>query len=759
MSKMSQTWKIEKQHSNTRRILFATVLVSLSFSTFLLLPSNFQVHATSSSAPILGGWGGTRLKDTAQNSSAPASLVFSGEKQSDFEQIAIRQSQLGYNMIRASFAPYCSVLYKVNYATPQDFMGNYTYSQLVRAVNIASYYKMWIVVDYHGYDDLMNSTLTTCWLNFWKPVVQNFTTGYSKIIWEPLNEPNNLPGGGDAGQTATLSNDYQSWINQARSIGDTHWVVVQNLCSYGCGQTVQYYWKDYPTVNDTTGKVFESLHTYMDWNNSAFGTTCTTNCTSVWNNSTAESVARSYYLDFLNETAWPILNTEGGTSCGTTCPYVVTGSAGYSIVSFHFVQTLINYEDAATPRINRLLWVASSWTSAGEYGSLNLYQWGTLITYKSLTTPSKATLVNTDTQGFQYPWDGSGFFARGRHWIFYINWTTSCEGANQNCFYYASSINGANWTTTNLGLVTSETPSVVTNGTHVFYVRYDGTGSTLGKALMFRVGALNPNGTITWQPETTIKPATSGQEWTDQSIRISTTGQAFVAYTNVTTDGGQGFPWIIHSNGTNYSAAWIQNTQLRTVQDQWRFSIVQLPSGQMYVLYWPWSGTLRGRPYSNGAWGNAEVATPSGTQVLNNAFGFSTGNSTVYAIWQELTSQKLQFASRTTSGTWNAPQTITVADTASNPKWTATYDPLRTKWYVIYYNYTLNQIYQYSGAPGNWSPKTQLYTTTGAASDMAIGSYYNTASITGQTYTMGIFWIQNDPRGDYDLNFAQQLIT
>jgi len=270
-----------------------------------------------------------------------------------------------------------------------------------------------------------------------------------------------------------------------------------------------------------------------------------------------------------------------------------------------------------------------SWTSAGEYGSLNLYQWGTLITYKSLTTPSKATLVNTDTQGFQYPWDGSGFFARGRHWIFYINWTTSCEGANQNCFYYASSINGANWTTTNLGLVTSETPSVVTNGTHVFYVRYDGTGSTLGKALMFRVGALNPNGTITWQPETTIKPATSGQEWTDQSIRISTTGQAFVAYTNVTTDGGQGFPWIIHSNGTNYSAAWIQNTQLRTVQDQWRFSIVQLPSGQMYVLYWPWSGTLRGRPYSNGAWGNAEVATPSGTQVLNNAFGFSTGNSTV----------------------------------------------------------------------------------------------------------------------------------
>jgi hypothetical protein len=392
------------------------------------------------------------------------------------------------------------------------------------------------------------------------------------------------------------------------------------------------------------------------------------------------------------------------------------------------------------------------------YGGLTPGNYGTLLSYKGFATQNKATLVNADTQPFGYPWDGSGFYAQGRHWLFYINYTSGCEGANQNCFYYASSLDTIHWTTNNLGLVTSETPSVVTNGTHVFYSRYDGTGGTIGKALKFRVGALNANGAITWRAETTIKPATSGQEWFGSSVRLSTTGQAFVAYANVTSDGGSGFPWIIHSNGSDYTT-WQQETLLRTVKDQWRFSLVPLPIGQMYALYWPWSGTLRGRLYSSGAWGNAEVATPSGTQVLNNAFGFSTGNSTVYAIWQELNTRKLQFASRSASGTWNQPSTIATSDTASNPRWTATYDPLRTKWYLTYYNFTLNQIYQYSGTPGNWTPKTQLYSTSGGASDMVIGSDYNTTPISSAIYQLGIFWIQKDPVSNYDLEFANEIIT
>jgi hypothetical protein len=380
--------QVGKVNAHYSRFLSAAILVSLSVSTFLVFPSSFTAHASSSSAPLLGGWGGTRLEDTVQHATAPPSHVFSGERQSNFEQIAIRQLQLGYNSIRGSFAPTCSVQYRLNtYAYPQGFMGNYSQAQLTRAVNIAQHFNMWIVVDYHGYADFYNSTLVNCWLSVWNGIVSHFKNSYSRIIWEPLNEPNKVAGGtgNDTVQTAAISADYQSFINQARSQGDTHWIVVQNLCSFECGRFVEQYYLDYPTVNDTLGRVFESLHTYMYWNNTAFHTDCHGTCP-VWSNSTADTVARSYYLDFKNQTAWTNFSTEGGTSCGFTCPYVVSGSAGYSVVSFHFMQSLINYEDSASPRIGRLVWVAASWTdtpNAGVYGSLNPGQWGTLITYKS----------------------------------------------------------------------------------------------------------------------------------------------------------------------------------------------------------------------------------------------------------------------------------------------------------------------------------------------------------------------------------------
>jgi hypothetical protein len=369
------------------------LLLSLAF-LMLAYSSPMPVHATAT-APILGGWGGPRLKDAVPNATAPTSLVFSGEKMSNFEQETKKLADTGYNTVRASFAPTCSIQYglQTQYtgAGNEHFMGDYNATQLGRAINVASFYGMYIVVDYHGYADFFNSTVINCWHNFWSPVIVQFKNSYSGIIWEPLNEPNDVAGGtgSDAVQTAAISSAYQNFLNLARSLGDTHWIVVQNLCSFGCGRFVESYYLDYPTVNDTAGMVFESLHTYMDYNNTAFHTDCHGTCT-VWSNSTADIVARSYYLDFKNQTAWPNFSTEGGTSCAFTCPYVVTGSAGYSKVSFHFIQALINYEDNASPRIGRLLWVEAAWTNtpgAGVYGALNPGQWGTLITTVPVTTP------------------------------------------------------------------------------------------------------------------------------------------------------------------------------------------------------------------------------------------------------------------------------------------------------------------------------------------------------------------------------------
>ena len=475
--------RIQPGKSSLATILLLLLAVSLT----TILAAKERAHATASTMPILGGWGGTRLKDTSQNLTGPASLVFPGERASNFEQIALEQVKSGYNTIRASFAPYCSVRYGLNSnASPQDFMGNYSAAQLARSLKIAEYFNMWIVVDYHGYSDFANSTLVSCWLNFWlgpnsvsgpTGVVGEFMGSYSRIVWEPLNEPasGSFPVSSEADKTRYAAAQYQAWINAARQLGDTHWVVVQNLCSYGCSRDRSHWYLNYPNVTDSRNRVFESLHTYMyypafvehvayDSNSNgiydsgdiqivgsiANGATLTgdpkigfVNATNGqneiwmvgkaivydsdsdgrykagdipvtgtvppigtplkfdpkvefvdsngngvwdgWSNVTADAVSHQDYLTMLNETVrqgWPILNTEGGTTCNTTCPYIVPGPAGYSSVSLRYVQDIIDLADNTGLRIGRLFWAAASWTStpnAGIYGALNPGQWGTLI--------------------------------------------------------------------------------------------------------------------------------------------------------------------------------------------------------------------------------------------------------------------------------------------------------------------------------------------------------------------------------------------
>ena len=475
--------RIQPGKSSLATILLLLLAVSLT----TILAAKERAHATASTMPTLGGWGGTRLKDTSQNLTGPASLVFPGERASNFEQIALEQVQSGYNTIRASFAPYCSVRYGLNSnASPQDFMGNYSAAQLARGLKIAEYFNMWIVVDYHGYSDFANSTLVSCWLNFWlgpnsvsgpTGVVGEFMGSYSRIVWEPLNEPasGSFPVSSEADKTRYAAAQYQAWINAARQLGDTHWVVVQNLCSYGCSRDRSHWYLNYPNVTDSRNRVFESLHTYMyypafvehvayDSNSNgiydsgdiqivgsiANGATLTgdpkigfVNATNGqneiwmvgkaivydsdsdgrykagdipvtgtvppigtplkfdpkvefvdsngngvwdgWSNVTADAVSHQDYLTMLNETVrqgWPILNTEGGTTCNTTCPYIVPGPAGYSSVSLRYVQDIIDLADNTGLRIGRLFWAAASWTStpnAGIYGALNPGQWGTLI--------------------------------------------------------------------------------------------------------------------------------------------------------------------------------------------------------------------------------------------------------------------------------------------------------------------------------------------------------------------------------------------
>jgi hypothetical protein len=270
-------------------------------------------------------------------------------------------------------------------------MGSYNPTWLNRAITMAKHYNFWIVVDYHGYNDLTSSTGVNCWLGYWNPIVQQFKGAYNQIIWEPINEPAMT----SSTDVASLSNAYQQWINQARGLGDTHWIVVQNLCSGNCSFSNMA--DGYPTVNDTQGRIFISLHSYMayQWYGSS------------WNNATADSLAQQFYTAVVSgsqRTGWPILNTEGGPdpqgincSGGVSLPsplcapdQVQVGSAGYSVTTLHFIQALTNLYDSNTPqRINWVWWPMGSWTDTPLaeplYGALSNNGWGSLLKYKPVS--------------------------------------------------------------------------------------------------------------------------------------------------------------------------------------------------------------------------------------------------------------------------------------------------------------------------------------------------------------------------------------
>jgi hypothetical protein len=315
--------------------------------------------ARPTSWPYLVGWGGPFISETTISSIASPSLVFAGESASNMELIVQRMKASGYNTVRASFEPFCTI---------GGGLGDYSATNLQRAISIAQYYDFWIIVDYHGYDD-MQGTLRDCWLNFWSGVTNQFRTSYSKLIWEPLNEPIGI-------DVARLSESYQLWIDQTRAQGDTHWIVVQNLCSNTC--SFSDYSQGYPTVEDpSVVKVFISLHSYMGYP-----------YVTPWTFEQAEAYANQFYQAVLVgelETGWPSLNTEGGADelCDCGAPdEILTGSAGYTLTSYHFIERVTQLYNNHVPRINWIWWPAGSWTDtpgAGVYGALADNGWGTIL--------------------------------------------------------------------------------------------------------------------------------------------------------------------------------------------------------------------------------------------------------------------------------------------------------------------------------------------------------------------------------------------
>jgi cellulase (glycosyl hydrolase family 5) len=345
--------------------MLMTILMVIATPPFQVI--TLAHGATVSPGSVLVGWGGDGIKYVqcgtsplgADCSNDTASAVFPLEpKAPKLEMLAKKLFDNGYNAMRVSFDPpgnqtsNCGSRPQAGQwggetQLPSSPFGALNLTQVKRAITIATYYYMSIVIDYHSTSGLETASVANrnCWLNFWSPIIRAFAGpgNYTKIIWEPINEPTATNSSGDPHtqrvlRTQQLSNSYQLWLNQARGLGDSHPIIIENLCSLGCANTdLSTLMDGWPSVNDTLGKIFESIHPYYRYRTfhpdlGNCGSGCWTNSSGTYS---AESVATSYYDAMLLETnssapglKWPILNTEGGTG-GTfngTSNGLLTGS-------------------------------------------------------------------------------------------------------------------------------------------------------------------------------------------------------------------------------------------------------------------------------------------------------------------------------------------------------------------------------------------------------------------------------------------------
>ena len=382
----------------------------------------------------------------------------------------------------------------------------------------------------------------------------------------------------------------------------------------------------------------------------------------------------------------------------------------------------------------------------------------------TLSGAGNPVIVNAtgDQTMFESSYLTNSFYAKGLIWIFYEDSRNNCEG-HAGCLTYTTSTNGSKWAppTTVPVHITDSDFSVYTDGSNVFYVRYNESTyeNDCGKNIQFRMGALSTSGSVTWQPETTVAHGASNRDYPDDKIIVDSNGQVWIAYMidNHSACGGSGTdtPQVIHSAGTNY-ASWTGNTTLTTAQsDNWHIALVSLGNGQVYASFWINSGDLHGRLYNSG-WQADEQISSTTTFSDVNAWLFNSGTN-VYAIYFDNTTENFDFASRSSTGTWTVnsigageadPGPNTYSNYYSLPD-SASYDSANNLFHLYYMNATTRKIDQWVGAGSNWNKTVGIVNTAAVPYADSITSFIQSSP----TEIGGIFYISGSG-SPFNLNFA-----
>jgi hypothetical protein len=339
----------------------------LALESFKIISSQGIIEYT----PLIGGWGGIYISECMNyEKNNPPSAVFEGEISSNTEVTIRTLIDKGYNAFRIQFR---SPLIGELYPDPQAWYEPW----FSKSLNLAKAYNVWVIVDYHALYD--SYQYTDQWISFWRDnIISKYKDTYNKIIWEPINEPvqkwddgSHALKGSEA--VTALAQQYQRWIDMARSLGDNHWLIVSAVCQWNNLPEVDWF----PSVQDILGKVFLSKHFYYQYeyheNN--------------WTIQDAEAEADREYSEVIipamAKYGKPFLCTEFGVAYGSmTPPDAINQDKSYayrySNVTLAYVKRLLGNFDLHEDRIGYMLFFAGDW-SGGLYGAMKV--WGDLLVY------------------------------------------------------------------------------------------------------------------------------------------------------------------------------------------------------------------------------------------------------------------------------------------------------------------------------------------------------------------------------------------
>src|SRR5205807_2292709 len=341
--------------------------------------------------PIIQGWGGVTL-DEAENGQLQPTLS--------------RLNQSGYNGVRIGFSG------SVTHCSSGE-LGSWSPDWFNQTIHLAQQYGLWVILDYHSYADLVDSTCQAQWLLFWNSVL-SVDWRYDRNCLGTDQRAGRHRGCSILGVSSvdhSCEGSRRQTLDCSREHDKQRRLQFDPLSLVNC----------YPKVTDPLNQTFLSIHPYLFYDlwqsiSSTYGV-CSSSSANPWGNGTAECVANVYNQGMLQASGkyhMPILDTEGGAvyySCNNVCvnppDAVGTDDASYSITTLHFIQYLTNLMQSES-----MGWL---WWEAGEGSCCGVLDtWGELLSFQPASPP---TPQSQPPQCQCSPSTGSAFLGTPVFWL------------------------------------------------------------------------------------------------------------------------------------------------------------------------------------------------------------------------------------------------------------------------------------------------------------------------------------------------------